>query len=299
VSAVSGGSVIAAMYSYRQGSFDDFERSVLRLLRRGLQSDIARKVASLPLAARTVGTMALAGSAAAGADLARFSLSFASTMFGLRDSEFLRFIKNIQPPLRRWGSATVAFESVLRERVFGTIPMTAPRRDDFDVVLNACELRSGSAFRFGSRESGCWRYAVIDGNMVEVAHAVAASAAYPALLPALDEVIAFTDRKGAKRARRVLLTDGGVYDNLGVTCLEPGSAGEVGYNRFTPDYIICCDAGRHLPGSSRPVSLGCADGSRFRVGLQEGAKCDSEPLAPPRRNGPAQRLRARVPWADR
>jgi NTE family protein len=79
-----------------------------------------------------------------------------------------------------------------------------------------------------------------------VAHAVAASAAYPALLPALDEVIAFTDRRGAKCERRVLLTDGGVYDNLGVTCLEPGSAGEVGYNHFTPEYIICCDAGQGI-----------------------------------------------------
>jgi len=26
----------------------------------------------------------------------------------------------------------------------------------------------------------------------------------------------------------------GVYDNLGVTCLEPGSESDVGYNRFTP-----------------------------------------------------------------
>jgi len=114
------------------------------------------------------------------------------------------------------------------------------------IVLNTCELRSGSAFRFGSRESGCWRYGTVADNTVEVAHAVAASAAYPALLPALDEVITFTDRNGKKRDRRVLLTDGGVYDNLGVTCLEPGSAAEVGYNRFAPDYIICCDAGQGI-----------------------------------------------------
>jgi NTE family protein len=130
--------------------------------------------------------------------------------------------------------------------VFGAIPITSARRADFEVILNACELRSGSAFRFGSRESGCWRYGVVEGNAVEVAHAVAASAAYPAWLPALDEVIAFTDRKGTKRTRRVLLTDGGVYDNLGVTCLEPRSAGDVGYNRFTPDYIVCCDAGQGI-----------------------------------------------------
>jgi len=37
-----------------------------------------------------------------------------------------------------------------------------------------------------------------------------------------------------------------LYDNLGVTCLEPGSASDVGYNRFTPEYVICCDAGQGI-----------------------------------------------------
>lgn len=246
ISAVSGGSVIAAMYAYSQGSFSDFDRSVTTLLRRGIQRDIAQKIGNPAVAVRMAGTIALAGSAAAAADIARFALNSASSTFGLRSREIISLIKNIQPPLRRWVSTTVAFEAVLRGRVFGSIPITAPRRDDFEIILNACELRSGSAFRFGSRESGCWRYGVVDGNTVEVAHAVAASAAYPALLPALDEVIAFTDRNGAKRERRVLLTDGGVYDNLGVTCLEPGSASEVAYNHFTPEYIICCDAGQGI-----------------------------------------------------
>ncbi|PYU65803.1 MAG: hypothetical protein DMG49_23510, partial [Acidobacteria bacterium] len=241
ISAVSGGSVIAAMYAYSQGSFADFDRSVVALLRRGIQRDIVRKIANPSVAVRMAGTIALAGSAAVAADVARFLLNVASSKLGLRSRELISFIKNIQPPLRRWGNTTVAFEAVLRDRVLGSIPITASRRDDFEVVINACELRSGSAFRFGSRESGCWRYGVIDGNRVQVAHAVAASAAYPALLPALDEVATFTERSGAKHERRVLLTDGGVYDNLGVTCLEPGSANEFSYNRFTPEYIICCD----------------------------------------------------------
>src|SRR5439155_10869681 len=215
ISAVSGGSVIAAMYAYSQGSFADFDRSVVALLKRGMQGDIARKMGNPAVATRTAGTVALAGAAAAGAAIARFALICASSALGLRTRELTNFIKKIQPPLRRWGSTTVAFEAVLRDRLFGLILITAQRRGNFEIVLNACELRSGSAFRFGSRESGCWRYGVVDGNAVEVAHAVAASAAYPALLPALDEVIAFTDRSGAKRERRVLLTDGGVYDNLG------------------------------------------------------------------------------------
>ena len=43
--------------------------------------------------------------------------------------------------------------------------------------------------------------------------------------------------------RRVLLTDGGVYDNLGTACMEPGRTEGVSTHVFNPDYIIACDAG--------------------------------------------------------
>src|SRR5207249_3030101 len=46
---------------------------------------------------------------------------------------------------------------------------------------------------------------------------------------------------------RVLLTDGGVFDNLGVTCLEPGRSPDFSTNVFAVKYVICCDAGRGLP----------------------------------------------------
>ena len=34
-------------------------------------------------------------------------------------------------------------------------------RDSLDLVVNATELRTASAFRFGSRQSGCWRFGTI------------------------------------------------------------------------------------------------------------------------------------------
>jgi NTE family protein len=170
-------------------------------------------------------------------------LQSSSSIAGMKNKNVLSSIQRMQPPFPRWMSLTVAFEEVLRERVLGSVPLAAPRRDQIDIVLNACELRSGSSFRFGSRESGCWRYGTIDSSVTSVAHAVAASAAYPAILPAIDEVMEFIDRHGQMQKRRVLLTDGGIYDNLGVTCLEPGSSASLGYNHFSPDYIICCDAG--------------------------------------------------------
>jgi integrative and conjugative element protein (TIGR02256 family) len=246
ISSVSGGSVIAAMYAYSQQPFAEFDKSVVALLRRGIERDIVRKMLNPAVAAQTISTIAISGSAAAVADMARLTLTSVSKVLGLQDHELVRKLKRIQPPLRRRRSMTTAFEAVLRDRIFGSTPITGSRRDGIDIVLNACELRSGSAFRFGSRESGCWRYGTVLGNAIDVAHAVAASAAYPLLLPALDEEITFADRQGTQSKRRILLTDGGIYDNLGVSCLQPGSAGEFGYNHFEPDYIVCCDAGHGL-----------------------------------------------------
>jgi NTE family protein len=153
----------------------------------------------------------------------------------------------LREPLSRRSSRTDLLEATLRDEIFGDRTMTTARRGDIDVVVNACELRSGSAFRFGSRESGCWRYGRLATNdPIEVAHAVAASAAYPALLPALDRTMTFISRTGAEILRRVLLTDGGIFDNLGTSCLEPGRDEEISTNVFHPEYIIACDAGPGL-----------------------------------------------------
>jgi len=243
ISSVSGGSVIAAIYAYSHGSFAEFEKTIVKLLKRGFQGDIARRMAHPIAAAKAIGTLAVATSSALAIDVARVVLQAGASMTGVKNRDLLTSIQRMQPPFPRWMSLTMAFEEVLRERVLGSLRLTAPRRDEIDIVLNSCELRSGSSFRFGSRESGCWRYGTIDNNAASVAHAVAASAAYPAILPAIDEVMEFTDRRGQKLSRRTLLTDGGIYDNLGVTCLEPGSTASVGYNHFAPEYIICCDAG--------------------------------------------------------
>ena len=75
-----------------------------------------------------------------------------------------------------------------------------------------------------------------------MATAVAASAAYPLLLPALDRTWSFDHRDGSQREQRVVLTDGGVFDNSGTSCLRPGRSADHSYNVF--DYVIACDAGR-------------------------------------------------------
>jgi NTE family protein len=118
------------------------------------------------------------------------------------------------------------------------------------LVINAAELRTGSAFYFTARESGSWRLGRLASGDTTLAHAVTASAAYPMFLPALDQVLPFNKRDGSRRMERVSLSDGGVYDNLGLAPLWPDRDPSISLNVLPVDTIICCRAGyglRHDP----------------------------------------------------
>ncbi len=243
ISAVSGGAVIAAMYAYSNDTFAEFETRVTGLLRRGLAGSIARHAWLSPQLLLSAATTLVAGALALGADMIRLLGSFSSRVPGISNWRRAAWFDRVQPPLQRWFSRTTAFERALRQRLFGERLLTDPCRDGLQIILNACELRTGTAFRFGSRESGCWRFGKVKDNKMRVASAVAASAAYPALLPALDRCYTFVDGRGVTRRERVILTDGGVFDNLGVTCLKPGRSEVISSNVFNPDYVVCCDAG--------------------------------------------------------
>jgi NTE family protein len=70
-------------------------------------------------------------------------------------------------------------------------------------------------------------------------------AAYPLFLPAFDETLTF-EKDGALKNNRVILTDGGIYDNLGLGCLWPDRSPDVSLNVIPVDTIICCSAGYGL-----------------------------------------------------
>ena len=245
ISTVSGGSIIGAMYAYSNVPFEEFEKRVLALLRQGLFRPIVYRLLLSPTLVKSVVTMAVSGVPAVGAEVLRGALKGINT-FKKQDKGKLSWIDNIQPPLCRWSSRTSAFEAALRHKLFGDMKLTDERRDVIDIIINSGELRTGSAFRFGSEESRCWRFGRVLDNDVQVAQAVAASAAHPVFLPAIDRTFTFVDQTGNQSLERVILTDGGVFDNLGITCLEPGRSSEFSYNIFESDYIICCSAGQGL-----------------------------------------------------
>ena len=221
LSTISGGSVIGAYYAYTPGkTFAEFDSDICSFLRRGFQRDIF-----LELARPT--------------NLIRCGINFTAT----KVDGILAKAKGHQPGIRRFPSRTDMFHRVLQRDLFNGLTMKSPRRGDIDVVVGACELRKGTAFRFGNRRSGDWRHGeMVDGD-VEVGFAAAASAAYPIFLPAFDRRWNFC--KGGKESEhRVLLTDGGVYDNLGLQVLEPGRDSNVSLHTFPCEYLIVCNAGQ-------------------------------------------------------
>ena len=235
ISSVSGGSVISAMYAYSSESFSEFDGRVVQLLRRGLQRDIVREALRLNSIRRAVQAQLVIGAASITGLLHRLVRSVMPLGAGVW-----------KPPPARTFSRSEAFRDAMIRSLFGKTRLRDVARDSLDTVINATELRTGSAFRFGSRQSGCWRFGNIAPEDAFVADAVAASAAYPALLPALDRRYRFRKKGATSDPTRVLLTDGGVFENLGVSPMEPGRVASISTNVFHPDYIICCDAGTGL-----------------------------------------------------
>ena len=236
MSSVSGGSVISAMYAYSREPFREFDARVAHLLRRGFHRDILRELFTPISVARA---------------LAFHVTSVACLIYRMfrhlvRAAPRQSIPAGLFPYPRRAFSRTEAFRTVVAKSLFGDITVRDVARDSLHTVINATELRSGSAFRFGSQESGCWRFGTTAPDDALVADAVASSAAHPAYLPALDRTYRFTKNGSTSDPTPVLLTDGGVFENLGVSPMEPGRTSTISTNVFNPDYIICCDAGTGL-----------------------------------------------------
>lgn len=241
ISTVSGGSVLGAYYAYGPADFETFEKNVASLLRSGIQGAIAREVLFTSQLPKILGTLLVSGTLSFVLAAAGLFVSLTRRLAGFPTIGIERGLAAVARSLPVWASLTTAFERALARRLFGSKTMADVERSDLEVVINACDLRTGTAFRFGSRRSGGWRYGEIAGRTPSVAKAVAASAAFPILLPPLIE--AFDFRKGGREYRdTVALTDGGVFENLGVSVLEPGRSQDITV-AYPTTHIISLNAG--------------------------------------------------------
>ena len=94
--------------------------------------------------------------------------------------------------------------------------LSAETRDGIEIVINACELSTHTAFRFSNKIISNWMLGKASAESVSVAEAVAISAAHPLFFRTMNRKFRFT-KDGVRREKKVFLTDGGVYENLGIT----------------------------------------------------------------------------------
>lgn len=226
LSTISGGSVIGAYYAYTPTkSFAEFEGDVRSFLRSGFQRAIFLRLLRPQ-------------------NLVRSARNILTANFDLVAERVARRT----PTVRGRHARTDIFKEVLEQAMFRGLTMRSPRRR-FEVVIGACDLQTGSAFRFGNSKSGSWRLGNLVSGDVELSLAVAASAAYPLLLPTLDRQWRF-EKNGVQTNHKVQLTDGGIYDNLGLQVIEPRRDASISIHTFSCDYLIVCNAGHGQPAST-------------------------------------------------
>lgn len=243
ISTISGGSVIGAAYKAHQGSFESFDERIQTLLRRGLVRTMVRKFFTL-LGLKILLAWLVSGGIAILLTSIRWMVKPIAWIAPI-ETPLLKRLQTLHSPFKRFASRTSLLEAALETLLFQHVMLKDLSDGAPELVVNATELRTGSAFRFAKRESGSWRLGRLVENDVAVAHAVAASAAYPLFLPAFDETRKFV-KKNVKTSHRINLTDGGVYDNLGLSNFWPGRSAEVSLNVTQIDTIICCSAGYGL-----------------------------------------------------
>jgi NTE family protein len=237
ISSVSGGSIIAALYCSYPGDFRDFETRVRDLLSQGFFWPAVKTAFTTLEGLRALGTfLPLAAD--------RFAAFLFRTLLRLIRRQRNDWLWLRESPIRRRASRTTILRRALSKE-FGGRGLSDLRTDRPDLIIIACELRAKAAFYFTAKKLHCWRYGSSSSHLVEIADAVSASAAYPAFLPAIDESMTF-EKNGQTSVFRVTLSDGGVYDNLGLAPLWPGRDPAISLDVGSFDRIIACRAGYAL-----------------------------------------------------
>jgi len=181
------------------------------------------------------------------------------------DSVQTDFVLHVVEPVRALARKTIDVSSVLRGLVLpgrisqkvansydkvlfkGATLQDLPDRPRF--VINATNLQSGALWRFMKPYMRDYKVGEVKAPRLRLADAVAASSAFPPVLSPVElklDPAAFTPDTGDSLQRppfteRVILSDGGVYDNLGL---------ETAWKRYLT--ILVSDAGGTLDADGRP-----------------------------------------------
>lgn len=150
------------------------------------------------------------------------------------------FVPEIVAPIRRLASKTIDVGAVLlgialpgrvsdrvasayEKYLFGDATLQ-DLPDQVRFVINATNAQTGALWRFSKRYMRDYRVGQVLNPIVRLSKAVAASSAFPPLLSPVEldlDPNSFTPNSGTDLQRppftnKVMLSDGGVYDNLGL-----------------------------------------------------------------------------------
>lgn len=241
ISGVSGGAVTTGLVGYSQDPFASIDALTVKTLRRGLLKPSLLKLLNPKRLVPALFNWVFVAVPSLFLFLIRLSLNQGAGLMpeGMRGCR--KYIDRLQWPFSRRCSRTHALADAVAD-IVGDGTCAAPTRQNKDVVLNACELRTGTAFRVSNERFGSWRFGYAPASDLRLAEAVTASAAYPPLVPPYDWTHVF-QRNGESRQERVIVTDGGVFENLGVSVMEPGRDTKVSGISYSPEVIITSDAG--------------------------------------------------------
>jgi NTE family protein len=149
------------------------------------------------------------------------------------------------------GSVSAQVIGAYRKHLFGDATLQAlPESPRF--VINATNVQTGALWRFSRAYMADYRVGLVRNPKVEIAVAVAASSAFPPVLSPLRMEVNASDyepptgRSSEDLHREpfltdVVLTDGGVYDNLGL---------ETAWKRYTT--ILVSDGGGKMQPEPEP-----------------------------------------------
>ena len=176
-----------------------------------------------------------------------------------------QFVDRVVGPLRRLAGETIDFSGIFRglvtpgsvgekvaasykKHLFGDRTLQ-DLPDEPRFVINATNLQSAVLWRFSKPYMRDYRVGEVQNPTVELATAVAASAAFPPFLSPVRlklEESDYTPGSGDDLQRRpfttdVVLADGGVYDNLGLETI---------WKRYTT--ILVSDGGGQVAAKEKP-----------------------------------------------
>jgi NTE family protein len=176
------------------------------------------------------------------------------------------FVPNVIDPIRKMASKTIDAQSILagvflpgtigdkiaasyRKYLFDDATLQDLPNDFPRFVINATNVQSGALWRFMKPYMRDWRVGQVTRPTVPLATAVAASSAFPPVLSPVTlelnhgdfEANTGDDLQREPFTTEVVLSDGGVYDNLGL---------ETAYKRFRS--VLVSDAGGKLQPEAEP-----------------------------------------------